>query len=278
MENKTLTVSLIQTDLHWEDTPKNLSMYEEWFSRVPKETDIVILPEMFNTGFSMNTNHAFSNKSEVVQWLEEQSEKLGKIIMGSAMYKIEDSSRFVNMFFICDMSQDAKNNNKYGFQPVYAKKHLFRMANEHKYYTSGQEQAVIRVKEFNICPLICYDLRFPVWSANEYYAEEGRLKYDVYVYVANWPMPRIRAWDALLPARAVENWAFSIGVNRTGVDGNGIEYCGHSAVYDFKGECLAFMGNQQGIMTVTLNKQSLEKYRQNFPAYLDSDSFELKQG
>lgn len=276
MEDQKLTVSLIQTSLHWENTEKNLLMFEEWFTQIPAETDIIVLPEMFSTGFSMNTKHAFSRQSEVVHWLEEQSIKLGgKMIVGSAMYKTEENT-FVNMFFTCEMNEKAKNESRYGFQPIYAKRHLFRMAEEHKFYTAGEKKGLIQVKEFNICPLICYDLRFPVWSANEY--NQNKVKYDVYIYVANWPTPRVRAWDTLLPARAVENWAYSIGVNRTGTDGNGIEYCGHSAVYDFKGERLLFADNQEGIFTVTLDKQSLEKYRQNFPAYLDSDEFYLKQG
>jgi predicted amidohydrolase len=277
MENQKLTVSLIQTHLHWEDAKKNMLMFEEWFKKIPAETDIVVLPEMFSTGFSMNTQHSFSRESEIVQWIEKQSEKLGgKMIMGSAMYHTKQDT-FVNMFFTCEMNENAKNEGRYGFQEVYAKRHLFRMANENKFYTAGEKKARIQIKGFNICPLVCYDLRFPVWSANTFNAVQQRVDYDVYIYVANWPVPRIRAWDTLLPARAVENWAFSIGVNRIGTDGNGIEYCGHSAVYDFKGEQLIFADNQEGIFTVTLDKQSLDKYRQNFPAYLDSDEFYLKQ-
>lgn len=276
MEDQKLTLSLIQTHLHWEDAQKNLLMFEEWFGKVPMETDIVILPEMFCTGFSMNTKHAFSRESEVVHWLEEQSIKLGgKMIVGSAMYKTEQNT-FVNMFFTCEMNEKAKNEGTYGFQPVYAKRHLFRMAEEHKFYTAGEKKGKIQLKGFNICPLVCYDLRFPVWSANTYNRKHDTVDYDVYIYVANWPKARIRAWDTLLPARAIENWAFSIGVNRTGIDGKGIEYCGHSAVYDFKGEKLLFADNQEGVFSITLDKENLDKYRKNFPAYLDSDEFDLK--
>lgn len=278
MENQKLTVSLIQTHLHWEDTQQNLSVFEEWFKQIPPETDVIVLPEMFSTGFSMNTKHAFTHRSEVTQWLEEQSVKLGgKMIMGSAMYHTEQHT-FVNAFFTCETSEQARIQNRYGFQAVYAKRHLFRMANEHRFYTAGQKKGHISINGFSICPLICYDLRFPVWSANEYNPNNQTLSYEVYIYVANWPTARIRAWDTLLPARAIENWAYSIGVNRTGTDGNGIEYCGHSAVYDFKGERLLFADKQEGIFTVVLDRESLNKYRQNFPAYLDSDDFYLKQG
>ncbi len=276
MEDQKLTVSLIQTHLHWEDTQKNLLMFEEWFGKVPMETDIVILPEMFNTGFSMNTQLT-TYQDEVIQWLQVQSAKISKMIVGSMMYA-QNKNSFVNMFFTCDMRETAKNENQYGFQAIYAKRHLFRMANEDKFYTAGEKKARIKLKGFNICPLVCYDLRFSVWSANTYNRKHDTVDYDVYIYVANWPMARILAWDTLLPARAIENWAYSIGVNRTGVDGNNIEYCGHSAVYDFKGEKLLFADNQEGVFSITLDKENLDKYRKNFPAYLDSDEFYLIQG
>jgi len=275
MESKKLTVSLIQTPLHWENPKKNLSMFEKLFKNIPDETDIIVLPEMFTTGFSMNTQHAFTPDSEVVKWLETQSAKLGgKMIVGSGMYC--ENTICTNMFFTCDTSEEAKKQNQYGFKAVYAKRHLFRMANEDKFYVAGQKKGLIQKNGFNICPLICYDLRFPVWSANQYDPEKNAIQYDVYIYVANWPTARVRAWDTLLPARAIENWAYSIGVNRTGTDGDGIAYNGHSAVYDFKGERLAFSEKEQEIITVTLDKKELNQYRQNFPAYLDSDAFLLK--
>jgi len=275
MESKKLTVSLIQTPLHWENPKKNLSMFEKLFKNIPDETDLVVLPEMFTTGFSMNTQHAFTPDSEIVKWLETQSAKLGgKMIVGSGMYC--ENTICTNMFFTCDTSEEAKKQNQYGFKAIYAKRHLFRMANEDKFYVAGQKKGLIQKNGFNICPLICYDLRFPVWSANQYDSEKNAIQYDVYIYVANWPTARVRAWDTLLPARAIENWAYSIGVNRTGTDGDGIAYNGHSAVYDFKGERLAFSEKEQEIITVTLDKKELNQYRQNFPAYLDSDAFLLK--
>jgi len=250
-------------------------MFEKLFKNIPDETDLIVLPEMFTTGFSMNTQHAFTPDSEVVKWLETQSAKLGgKMIVGSGMYC--ENTICTNMFFTCDTSEEAKKQNQYGFKAVYAKRHLFRMANEDKFYLLGQKKGLIQKNGFNICPLICYDLRFPVWSANQYDPEKNAIQYDVYIYVANWPTARVRAWDTLLPARAIENWAYSIGVNRTGTDGDGIAYNGHSAVYDFKGERLAFSEKEQEIITVTLDKKELNQYRQNFPAYLDSDAFLLK--
>ncbi|MCS7077976.1 MAG: nitrilase family protein [Bacteroidia bacterium] len=280
MESQTLTISLIQTNLHWESPEKNLAMFEEWFKKVPPETDIVVLPEMFTTGFSMNTQLAFTFWGEVVKWLEQQSTNMGgKLIVGSGMYdqgNIWGGNDYVNMFFACENSQEAAQLNRYGFKAVYAKRHLFRMAGEDRYYSKGERRGHIQKKGFNIFPLICYDLRFPVWSANYYSPILKDIAYDVYIYVANWPKARIRAWDVLLPARAVENWAYCIGVNRVGVDGKGIEYCGHSGVYDYKGEQLAFLADDEGIVTITLDKTPLHQYRANFPAYLDADAFILK--
>ncbi|MCS7028681.1 MAG: nitrilase family protein [Bacteroidia bacterium] len=280
MEGQTLTLSLIQTNLHWENPEKNLLMFEEWFKQVPAQTDIIVLPEMFTTGFSMNTSLAFTFWDEVGRWLEEQSKKLGgKLIVGSGMYdrgNIWGGSDYVNMFFACEISEEARQLDRHGFKAVYAKRHLFRMAEEHKYYSKGDTQGHIKKKDFNIFPLICYDLRFPVWSANYYSPFLQEVAYDLYIYVANWPKARIRAWDVLLPARAVENWAYCVGVNRVGVDGKGIEYCGHSAVYDYKGEQLAFLGDEEGILTITLDKAPLNEYRKNFPAYLDADEFTLE--
>jgi predicted amidohydrolase len=194
----------------------------------------------------------------------QMAKQTAAVVTGSAV--VQAGGKFYNRLLW------ARPDGKLDF---YDKRHLFRMANEHEQYDFGKEKKVFEWKGWRILPQICYDLRFPVWSRNQV-KDNGILSYDLMIYVASWPSPRISAWDALLKARAIENLSYAIGVNRVGLDGNGISYSGHSGVYNFKGETLAFSQDKEEIMLVDLNREVLAEYRDRFPAWMDSDEFELK--
>ncbi len=255
-----LHVTFIQSHLHWENITANLAMFEEKIALLPQKTDIIILPEMFSTGFTMNTSmlSEFMNQN-TCKWLQKQAEKMQAVILASAI--IKENNHFYNRLLWVEPS---------GNIDFYDKRHLFSFAGEDKAFTAGRKKIIKTWKGWHICPLICYDLRFPVWSRNV------NLAYDLLIYIANWPNPRLRAWDILLQARAIENQAYCIGVNRAGTDGNGLSYNGNSAVYDFKGECLVKVENgEEKAVQIILDKSSLQEYRQKFTAYLDADAFEI---
>ncbi len=253
-----LTVSLIQTELHWENTGANLAMLEEKIWQINQPADLIILPEMFNTGFSMKADAlAEPMNFTTFKWMKQQAAQTGAVVTGSYIVK-EDGKYFNRLIWMQPDGQWAS----------YDKRHLFRMATEHDVYTPGSKKIVQEWKGWKICPLVCYDLRFPVWSRNTE-------NYDLLLYVANWPAARVQAWDILLQARAVENLSYVAGVNRTGTDGNEVSYNGHSALYNFKGETVLACGEQQGIYTTTLSKDALAAFREKFPAHLDADRFTL---
>jgi omega-amidase len=261
-----LKITLIQSDLHWEDTEANLAMFEEKIWQISGSTDVIVLPEMFTTGFSMSANKLAEHMNmRTTKWMKQMADQTGALILGSFIVTVHD--RFYNRLVWMEPGGNTK---------TYDKRHLFRMANEHKTYSQGESLLVGTWKGWRICPLICYDLRFPVWSRNRWDLAAKKLNYDVMIYVANWPMIRIHAWDTLLRARAIENLSYVVGVNRIGIDGNNIEYNGHSSVISPKGEAIFTNEGMDTTHTVELNAHSLHAFRDRFPAYIDADDFNIE--
>ncbi len=252
-----LRLSLIQSDIHWHQVDANLAMFEEKIWQIDEETDIVVLPEMFSTGFTMETGLAEPMNLTTFKWMKQMAAQKNAVVAGSFICK-ENGQNYNRLIW---MKPDGQFHQ-------YDKRHLFRMADEHHHYDFGKNRIVVEWKGWKICPLICYDLRFPVWSRNR------NLEYDLLLYVANWPAARVNAWDALLKARAIENVSYSVGLNRVGNDGNDIPYNGHSGAYSPKGETLAFSDKEQ-IITISLNGSELQRFREKFPAQLDADDFEI---
>ncbi|MDX1627049.1 MAG: amidohydrolase [Fulvivirga sp.] len=260
-----LNITLIQSELHWKDPDANLAMFEEKIWQIEKATDVIVLPEMLTTGFNMDSEElAEPVNFRAYKWFRQMAEQTKAAVTGSVIIKDED--KYYNRLIW--MEPDGKCR-------TYDKRHLFRMADEHAHYSPGDQRLIVTWRDWRICPMICYDLRFPVWSRNTYLTDLHRMNYDLLLFVANWPAARVNAWDILLKARAVENLAYCAGVNRVGTDGNDIAYCGHSAVIDFKGNEVADLGEQQTIKSVTLAAGDLQKYRKKFPAYLDADKFSV---
>ena len=254
-----LTVTLVQTALHWQNSAQNRQMLEDKIRQINRETDLVILPEMFTTGFTMEApKFAEDMEGPTIQWMKELSGQLKIHLTGSLIIK-ENNHYFNRLIW-------ATETGKIVF---YDKRHLFRMAGEHKVYSAGNQIVTIELKGWQIRPFICYDLRFPVWSRNV------RLAYDVAVYIANWPERRRHAWRTLLQARAAENQAYVIGVNRTGVDGLGIRYSGDSMVVDPVGNILNDLKNEEQVLTCKLARTQLEQFREKFPTWKDADEFHL---
>ncbi len=259
-----LKIAMVQTDLFWKDKVANLAMLEEKIWGISEKPDLIILPEMFSTGFSMDASElAEPMNLTVTKWMRQLAAQTGAVLTGSLI--VSEGGKFFNRLLW--VAPEGKVQH-------YDKRHLFRMADEEKVYSPGGEIPVFELKGWKVCPQICYDLRFPVWSRNRLKGED--LAYDLIFYVASWPAARIAAWDTLLPARAIENLAYSIGVNRVGTDGNFIVYNGHSTAYDFKGQQLVGVGEYEGIAIVELNGEELTAYRNKFPAWMDSDSFQIQ--
>jgi len=258
-KKETLSVTLIQTSLHWEDARANRSMFSETIEALSEATDLIVLPEMFTTGFSMKAKTlAEPNNGETLEWMQQQAKNTGAAVTGSVIVS-ENGNYFNRLFFVLP-------NGNY---ETYDKKHTFTLANEHRTYTAGGKRLIVDYKGFRICPLICYDLRFPVWARN---TED----YDVLIFVANWPAKRIAAWDALLKARAIENMAYCIGVNRVGEDGNGHAYTGHSGVYDVLGASMLETEPEKAfVATVILEKKHVQKHREHLQFLQDRDHFTL---
>lgn len=256
-----LSVALVQTNLYWKDKVANLAMLEEKLWEIEKGVDLIILPEMFPTAFSMDAAElAEPMNLTVCKWMKQMAAQFNATITGSAIISVED--KFYNRLLWV---------NPDGSIQHYDKRHLFRMAEEDHSFSKGEYLPIFELKGWKICPQVCYDLRFPIWSRNRLLGEQ--LAYDMIFYVASWPAARISAWDALLPARAIENLSYSIGVNRIAEDGNGLLYTGHSAAYDFKGNPLVFMEELNRTTVVTLHAAELDSYREKFPAWMDSDDF-----
>jgi omega-amidase len=255
-----LRVTLVQTDLHWEDPEANRAMIEEKIWAAAPETDLIILPEMFTTGFTMNAEKlAEPANLHTHRWMQLIASQTKAVVAGS--YIVKEKGSYYNR--LVWMRPD-------GSFDFYNKRHLFRMGGEDKIYAAGQEQKILDVKGWKVCLNICYDLRFPVWSRNR------NNSYDLLLYIASWPAVRNFPWKSLLTARAIENLAYTVGVNRVGKDGNGLEYSGDSCIRDFRGFTVSDLEAGDAVVTSTLNKSDLEEFRTKFPAQLDSDEFVIK--
>ena len=253
---QSLKIRAIQTDIHWENSGENLKKLSEMLKHAGPD-ELVVLPEMFATGFSMRPEKVSQSMSgEIVTWMKQHSRD--KLICGTVA--IEEAGRFYNRFIAC------ANGDVIA---VYDKRHLFSYAGEDKHYTPGGANAVFEYRGWKIKPLICYDLRFPVWCRNTE-------KADIMLFCANWPEKRIKAWDALLTARAIENQCYVLGVNRVGVDGNSIHYNGHTQLIDMTGINLVFCDHNELCETATLEKEKIHSFRNEFPFLCDADQFEIK--
>jgi predicted amidohydrolase len=253
-----IRVAGIQTELTWEDPQANRIHLQELMQNL--EVDMIVLPEMFSTGFTMQPQAvAETMEGATVTWMKRMAKTTQAAILGSVVIREEESYYNRLIFVHPDESLE-----------VYDKKHLFALAGEDIAYKAGTEKRIISYKGWKICPLICYDLRFPVWARNVE-------NYDLLIYVANWPTPRIHAWNTLLQARAIENMSYCVGVNRVGVDVNKYEYSGHSAAYDFLGEKLHKTApNEEAVFVVTLHKEKQEAARKRFNFLNDKGSFTIK--
>ena len=262
----TLTISTIQTDLHWENKEANLLMLEEKINSLYQKTEIIVLPEMFSTGFTMKAElFAETMDGLTVQWMKKLSAENRVILTGSLI--IEENKKYFNRLIWM------MPNGEYGY---YDKRHLFAYGEEDKYYTGGNKRLITSVKGWKLNMQVCYDLRFPVWARQSPSKDESTIyEYDVLVYVANWPERRSHAWKTLLCARAIENQCYVVGVNRVGTDGNDIYHSGNSLVIDPLGEVLYHMADDEDIFTITLEKERLDEVRTKFPFLKDADRFSL---
>lgn len=252
-----LNITIIQSHLHWEDKQANMTMFEEKINSITSPTHIVFLPEMFTTGFSMNpTLLAEDMSGQTIQWMKRIAIEKKIILTGS--FIAEENGHYFNRLIWM------QPNGQFG---IYDKRHLFSYANEDEHFNAGQKRLITTVNGWRICPLICYDLRFPVWAR-----QSNMDEYDILLYVANWPERRSLAWNTLLKARAIENQAYVIGVNRIGYDGNQIQYSGDSQVISPLGEIL-FLSNEESIQTLTLYKKEIESVRTQFSFLKDKDDF-----
>ncbi|UAY52005.1 amidohydrolase [Ferruginibacter albus] len=258
-----LIITTIQTNLHWENKAANLAMLEEKINAIEEKTEIVILPEMFSTGFSMQPERLAEDlEGETVQWMKRIAAQNKIILTGSVI--IKENDRFFNRLIWM------LPNGEYGF---YDKRHLFAYGNEHTHYTAGTKRLIASVKGWKVNLQVCYDLRFPVWARQQIKDEP---EYDVLIYVANWPDKRIHAWKTLLCARAIENQCYVIGVNRVGNDGNTIYHSGNSLIVDPLGQVLYHMADEEDVFTIALEKEKLEEVRTKFPFWKDADDFNIQ--
>lgn len=254
-----MKIALIQSTLFWENPQANRNHFEVKINALTEKVDLIVLPEMFSTGFTMNPSAvAETMEGETIEWLQSLAKAKNIAITGSLVIKENDN--FYNRLVFVFPSGEIQ---------FYDKHHLFTLAGEDKVYTAGNEKLIVDYKGWKICPLICYDLRFPVFARNVE-------NYDVLIYVSNWPKIRIQAWDILLKARSVENMCYTIGVNRVGLDNNNLEYNGHSQVVDFIGNYMLEPQETEDVFIVELNKEILLETRKKFGFLNDKDSFELK--
>lgn len=266
--NKPLKVHVLQYDIVWHDPDANFDTIRRMLQNITaqglivlNQLNLLVLPEMFTTGFSMDTQQADLTDGKTLSFLQQIAKEKQALVLGSAIIKHEN--HYFNRLF-------AVHPN--GNFATYDKRHLFRMANEQDYYAAGQHQLIIKYEGWRIMPLICYDLRFPVWSRNRLNAENG---YDLLIYIANWPSKRIHHWERLLQARAIENQCYAIGCNRIGTDAKNIHYSGNSLIINFHGDILQKEVDNESILQTELSYEELSKYRKYFPAYLDADEFSL---
>lgn len=263
-----MKVTIIQTALHWEDQQKNLEHFDALVNSIKDPTDLIVLPEMFSTGFTMKPEKlAEPLNGPSLQWMAKKAIEKNATLCGSVA--VNDRSNYYNRLLWVEPD---------GKVSTYDKRHLFRMGKEDNHYSPGSKKIIKKLNDWKICPLVCYDLRFPVWSRNTFTITNGlpTASYDVLIYVANWPEVRSYPWKQLLIARAIENQCYVIGVNRIGKDGNDIPHSGDSMVINPRGEIISkTQPNAQSIETVHLDKKYLEDFRITFPVGLDADSFRL---
>lgn len=258
-----LSVTLIQTSLHWEDKAANLQMLEQKINSITEKTHLVVLPEMFSTGFSMRPEMlAETMQGDTLAWMKRVAAEKRVILTGSVIIE-EDGHYYNRLIWMLP-------NGQYGY---YNKRHLFAYAGEDQHYSGGDQRFIASVNGWKIKLLVCYDLRFPVW-ARQQYTEVG-FEYDVLIYVANWPERRNTAWKTLLQARAIENQCYVVGVNRVGKDGNDIYHSGNSMVVTALGEVLYHKEHDEDIVTIQLEKEALQAVREKLPFWKDADQFDL---
>ncbi len=262
-----LRISLVQGATRWHDPDGNREYYGDLIAPLRGITDVVLLPETFTSGFSNEAiGRAETMDGPTVAWMREHAQRLDAAVCGSVQLRVDDAV-FNRLLWI---TPDG------GLQH-YDKRHLFRYAREHERYAAGRERLVVEWKGWRICPLVCYDLRFPVFSRNRHDVERpGASDYDLLTFIANWPAPRAQAWKTLLRARAIENLCYVAGLNRVGEDGNGLRYDGDSAVIDFLGHPSSECSDAEVVSTTTLLAAELAAHREHFPAMLDADAFELR--
>jgi omega-amidase len=265
-----MKITFIQTALHWEDRDKNLAHFDERIKAIGQETHVIVLPEMFTTGFSMVPEKVSEPANgPAFEWMKEKAAETRAAIVGSVAVK-EDGHFYNRLYWV------EPTGNWY----KYDKRHLFRIAGEDRQYSAGNERMVIEFRGWRFMPLICYDLRFPVWSRNRFVKNSptsSEAEYDVLIYVANWPATRVYPWKHLLIARAIENQAFVVGVNRVGKDGHGYDHNGDSMVISFKGEVLSEpVAGVESIQTIDLDRDPQDEFRAMFPVGIDADDFSLK--
>ena len=253
-------VALIQTDLFWENPEQNRLNFTEKIDAISERIDLIILPEMFTSGFTMQPQNASETMNgKTVSWLKKWADKKNTAISGSLVIK-ENGNYYNRLVFV----------HPNGTVETYDKRHTFTLAGEHKLYTAGAKKLIVHYKGWKICPMICYDLRFPVWARNTE-------NYDVLFYVANWPKPRIEAWHTLLKARAIENMCYCIGVNRTGSDINGHEYTGNSVAFNTLGTQISkLQPHEKATEIITLSKEHIITTREKFAFLEDQDSFTIE--
>lgn len=264
-----MKVTIVQTALHWEDREKNLAHFDALVNSIRETSDLIVLPEMFSTGFTMNpAKLAEASDGEALNAMKKWAHKKNAIIVGSVA--VNDNGNYYNRLYWVEPNGSVSH---------YDKRHLFRMAHEDRHYSMGTKKIIKKVSEWRVCPLVCYDLRFPVWSRNTFTITNGQpiAAYDVLIYVANWPEVRSYPWKQLLIARAIENQCYVIGVNRIGDDGNGVTHSGDSMVINPRGEIISkTKPGIQSIETVQLDRTYLEDFRITFPVGMDADKFNLE--
>lgn len=256
-----LSVTIIQTNLCWENSIENIAHFDAKINAINEPTDIIVLPEMFTTGFTMNPKLlAEEHRGNGLQWMIQKAKEKNCVVTGSI--SVKENNKFYNRLYW------AKPDGTYEF---YDKRHLFKMGNEHQHYSAGNKKLIIEYKGWKICPLICYDLRFPVWSRNK-----KDNTYDVLIYIANWPEIRAYPWKQLLISRAIENQTYVVGVNRIGEDGNNIAHSGDSAIINPRGELIStLLTHQDKTETISLSYTYLQDFRTAFPVLSDADEFDV---
>lgn len=260
-----LRLSLVQGRTRWHDAAANRAYYSTLVDPLRGQTDLIVLPETFMSGFTNETiGQAESMEGDGVRWMRDCARDSGAAVTGSLV--VRENGRCTNRLIW--MRADGSHEH-------YDKRHLFRMAGEHERYAGGLKRLVIELHGWQICPQVCYDLRFPVWSRNRYDRDTQRFDYDLLLYVANWPAARRQHWRTLLRARAIENLCYCVGVNRIGVDGNEVAYAGDSALIDQVGEPVIEFGASEQVATVVLDPVALGTHRERFPAWMDADRFNI---